>query len=265
MFFSPGNTRASTVTSRRTRRVPDSVSRNKYVHSPRRRINPRFIGLICFFSIFVILYYFIFISTFFNIREISISGASGDELIGLSNTFNEHVKDVKIFYVDKESLSDLVVGTFPDYKLVSTEKIWPGMLNVVLEKRNAAYIIQAPNGTFILDDEYFVMDTVGAYLGYEIQVKYDQNLELGQNISDRNLIASFAYVSGKTIINVSGGEISVDLAEGGKVLLPKDKSISNYEEVSKILQKIMQKYTIENKDIDTIDLRFSKPLIKYAE
>ncbi len=209
------------------------------------------------------IYYFIFISSFFSVKEISMHGIQSEELIKVSQSFNDKIKGSKIFYIDEISINEFLKGNYPSYKLVKLEKIWPGKITVDLEKRSAAYIVQASNGSFIIDRENYVMDTVDAYLGYEIQVKYDKNLNLGEHLEDQSLAAAFAYVYKDVIVNVQNSEIYIDLSNGGKVLLPKDHSISNYEEMSKILQKIMQKYTIENKDIETIDLRFSKPLIKY--
>ena len=212
----------------------------------------------------IVAYYFIYPSDYFNVKTINIDGAPDEDKGRISSLYVYEFDNEKIFSISDESVREVSVKLVPAYRFLKFEKYWPDRILVSLEKRVPVRVIQASNGVFFIDKDYFVMDSANAFIGYEIEVKYDKDLNLGQTIIDPALLAAFSYVSEETLVTVQNSEISIQLDEGGKVLLPKDNSIANYDELSRILQKIIQKYTIENKYIETIDLRFSKPLIKSA-
>ena len=91
------------------------------------------------------------------------------------------------------------------------------------------------------------------------QIEYQSDLLVRRHIEDQKLIAGLKYstLDAKVIV---GNEISITFEDGSKVILPEDQ---NAEIILDILKKIRQKYTIENRAIELIDLRYSKPIIKF--
>jgi cell division septal protein FtsQ len=208
-------------------------------------------------------YYFLFISSSLDIKEVSAKGLVEADVSRINAAFSEKLKGKKIFLVRNSLMEDFVNINMPDYKFVEMTKIYPGKVIISMLKRDAQLVVKAANGTFLIDKANFVMGSTSSFVGYTTGVEYDKNLELGQPINDRVLISAFKYAGSYGTVHVSSDIISVDLNGGGKVLLPSDLDEAKVEDVSITLQKIIQKYTIENKEINTIDLRFSKPLIKY--
>lgn len=209
------------------------------------------------------LYYFLFISVFFNITEVSTRGLIEADVSRMNDAFSEKLTGKKIFLVRGKLMEDFVALNSPDYKYVGLTKIYPGKLIIEIEKREPQLVVQAINGTFLIDKANFVMGSTSSFLGYSTSVEYDKALELGKPINDSTLVSSFKYAGSYGIVFVKDNIISVELNNGGKVLLPVDLEASAVEKLSITLQKIIQKYTIENKEINTIDLRFSKPLVRY--
>lgn len=208
-------------------------------------------------------YYFLFISSSLDIKEVSANGLIEADVSRINAAFTEKLKGKKIFLVRDTLMEDFININMPDYKFVKITKIYPGKVIIDMQKRDAQLVVKASNGTFLIDNANFVMGSISSFVGYTTGVEYDKNLELGQPLTDRVLISSFKYAGSYGTVHVSNNVISVDLNGGGKVLLPSDLDEAKVEDVSITLQKIIQKYTIENKEISTIDLRFSKPLIKY--
>lgn len=232
---------------------------------PKRKIvlNKKYPILLGFFLIVFFTYYLLFLSAFFNIKEVSLSGLVEADIYRINDTFSEKLIGKKIFLVGNKVLNDFVSQNAPDYKFVKLNRIYPGKIIIEMEKRNPSMVVKATNGTFIIDNENFIMGSTNTFVGYSTNVDYDKDLSIGEQIKDPILISSFKYSGSYGVVFIENNLISIRLNEGGKVILPADINESQIENLSTTLQKIIQKYTIENKEIDNIDLRFSKPLIKY--
>ena len=215
------------------------------------------------FLVVSVLYYFLFITSFFNITEVSSKGLIGVDFSRMNDMFSEKLKGNKIFLMHEKLLEDFINNNAPDYKFVRLSKIYPGKIIIELEKRDASVIVKAANGSFIIDKANFVMGSINSFVGYEVNIEYDKPIEIGKQLEDQSLIASFKYAGSYGVVFVENNTISIRLNNGGRVLLPEDIEESSVESLSITLQKIIQKYTIENKEIDIVDLRFSKQLIKY--
>ena len=209
------------------------------------------------------LYYVFFLTAGFNVKEVALTGLVEADVSRITDTFNEKLVGKKIFLIRKTLIEDFINTNVSDYKFSKLTRIYPGKLIIEVQKRNASVVVKAPNGTYIVDKENFVMGSTNSFIGYTVNIEYDKPLTIGETLSDQVLIGSFKYSGSYGVVYIENGLISIKLNEGGIVILPADIAESQIENLSITLQKIIQKYTIENKEIDTIDLRFSKPLIKY--
>jgi|LakMenEpi03Aug12_release.lakeMendotaPanAssembly.Ray.scaffolds.fasta_scaffold01822_16 cell division septal protein FtsQ len=228
-----------------------------------RHSRKRFYILFLISSILIFSYYVIFISSLFNVTDVSSKGLIEADVVRMNENFSQKLLGKKIFFVRDALIQEFASSIAPDYKFIKVSKVYPGKIIIELEKREAAVVVKAANGSFIIDKKNFVMGAINSFVGYEINVEYDKDLAVGKHIEDQNLINAFKYAGSYGIVKVENNLISVGLNEGGKVLLPEKIDTSEIENLSITLQKIIQKYRIENKEVDTIDLRFSKPLIKY--
>ena len=241
---------------RSKRSFSSNKSKSKYL---------KFFALL-FLVIFLVFGYFFVLKPFLLIEKIKVEGVLETEAQRVIEQSERFVVGENFYTVDQENLSKILESKIPDYKLLKYERKFPQGNLLFFEKRTPLFYVSSPNGTFLVDNDNFVMSSAGSYLGYDVRIKYDRNLELGTKILDPNFINAVAFVSKDTVVNILNNEVTIDLKNGGIVYLPqKNDELKNYEDVSLLLQKIIQKYRIENREIDTIDLRYSKPLIKYSD
>ena len=204
---------------------------------------------------------FVLKSPFFDVKELNIEGISDLESAVANNAIWKNIDGKKIFNINQKYISDVIERSSPEYKVTSYSYTFPNKIHLTLGKREAKYIIQASNGFFSADAEGFIIEKLST--SKYSNVIYDKSIETGKKVSDLYLKAALSYANLNQIINVSDNKITITLKNGGTVILPVDSAVKNISELSKTLQKIIQKYTIEGRELELIDLRFSKPLVKY--
>jgi cell division septal protein FtsQ len=208
--------------------------------------------------------WFLLNSSLLNVKDIKITGI---DKVGSAEThdfISDSFEGTKIYSVEKGVLTSAINEKFPNLKLNEIKYKFPNTYEVNMSEREEKYVIQAANGTFIADDEGFVLGAATeASPSADFDVIYDRSLEVGKKIEDASLRAALIYSDLNQTIKVENGQIQFNLENGGKIILPESSAVSKVSEFFTLLQKIIQKYTIENKQVEFIDLRFSKPVIKY--
>ncbi len=216
--------------------------------------------------------FFLLNSSLLDVQDIEITGIDQTRASETHDYISNSLKNQKIYSVERGYLTSAINEKFPDLKLNEIKYEFPNKYEVSMSEREKKYLIQASNGTFIADDEGFVLgvateaaDVAEASPSVDFDVIYDRSLEVGKKIEDASLRAALIYSDLNQNIKVENGQIQLGLENGGKIILPENKAVSKVSEFFTLLQKIIQKYTIENRQIEFIDLRFSKPVIKYLK
>lgn len=204
-------------------------------------------------------------SDFFKISEVEIAGVDDSELASIHSSVEPLVKDKFSYSMDLSDIQSLVTDKMPGLKVENVKYIFPNKISLTVNERPKQYLIIAQNGLFSVDDEGMVLGSEANTEAAENEVKYDKSLTIGEKIEDPVLKSALEYSTIDENVEVVEDEIIVNLNEGGKVILPQNGAVENVNELSSLLQKIIQKYTIERRNIDLIDLRFDKPVIKYRQ
>lgn len=203
---------------------------------------------------------FVFKSGFFDIKELEFKGDKSNlEYANIYANITANFSDSKIFQVDTADFSQFVSSIDPRYKVVDLQKIFPNKLVLSIEERLEKYTVDASNGKFVVDQEGYVLGETDS----KGHVSYDGELQTGEYIGDALLESALYYTGLGEMVIIDGENIKIELPNGGSVLLPKKNTVEDTKEIVIQLQKIIQKYTIERIGIDTLDLRFSKPIIKF--
>lgn len=176
-----------------------------------------------------------------------------------------------IISLSPQKTEALIKEELPGIDQVKLEKKLPDKLIVHLVKRKPIAVIEA-NG------EYYQVDYQGVILA-----KLDQPTDLPLIVSGEfsvtvdnrqfksDLVLSsldFLYqllisnIEARRIEITDSRELTVFLKTGPKVLISLNKNIK--EQVDS-LQLILERAKIEGKQIELIDLRFDKPIIKYTD
>ncbi len=221
-------------------------------------------GCLFLILIVVVAVYIVYLQTdLLKYREIEITGISDQNLLRAHDILSENVKGNNFFSINKKEINALMAEYAPDLKVDGISYTFPNKLSINLKEREEKYLVEASNGVFKIDKERYVMGVSDGFAEVnDVDVIYDEPLGSGEEVSDGVLQAGLVYVGLDRKVQISSGEISIKLDNGGKVILPTEAAVKRVNELSEVLKKITQKYTIEGEEIKLIDLRFSKPVIK---
>ncbi|PIR42314.1 hypothetical protein CO058_00950 [candidate division WWE3 bacterium CG_4_9_14_0_2_um_filter_35_11] len=198
----------------------------------------------------------------FKINELEIDGTGESDIASFYEVFSKTYKGISIFDINDSDIKVFVEDSFPSYAFKRKIYIFPSKLLIEVESRNEIYTISDSNGSiFSIDSQGYVFKVANE--DSKVDVRYDKPIEIGNYLNEALIKAAFLYVFDEGEVIISGNEISMNLDSGGKVILPKNVDKSDISRINETLQKIVQKYTIENRGIEYIDMRFSKPVIKF--
>lgn len=146
------------------------------------------------------------------------------------------------------------------------EKVFPNSLTIILEKRKAAISIASANGVFLVDSEGMVIafaKTATLPILYGVK----SALVVGERVSPE-IEASAKIIF---LVNRAQGANTAYLEDGSlRVSLPNDISAqfsldSDLRARVGALQLILSRIRMDGKLPKTIDLRYSKPILKYED
>lgn len=221
----------------------------------------RFLFLFIFISILCIVVVFL-TRKFFKITEIEIDGANKLEVVEIYDIVSAKYIGKSIFEIDEFEVRSFVEDSAFSLKFVDESYIFPNKLLIVVEPRSEVYtIVDISGSVFSLDASGYVFKV--AEIGSVSDIRYNKPIEIGRYIDDPLVMNAFRYVQDDREVLIDGNEISLKLKTGSTVFLPKNVDESDILQINETLQKIIQKYTIENRGIEFIDMRFSKPVIKF--
>ncbi len=207
---------------------------------------------------------FFYNSPLFKVSDIQITGVDSTYATEIYNSVIGPVQNQKLFTIEKGYLSNLLNEKYPNLKLIDIKYNFPNKYTANVSKREEKYTVQASNGVFDVDGEGMVLGAATEASPSEgFDVIYDRSLEVGQRVQDLSLQAAFTYSEVSKNIRVENDQLHLSLDNGSQVILPQNAAVSKVNEFYTMLQKIIQKYTIDNRPIEYIDLRFNKPVIKY--
>ncbi|OGY12665.1 MAG: hypothetical protein A3F61_02865 [Candidatus Blackburnbacteria bacterium RIFCSPHIGHO2_12_FULL_41_13b] len=171
------------------------------------------------------------------------------------------------FFYNTQALAESLKKTFLN-RTVYVEKVFPGHLSVSIEKRKAIVVIKLSEGQdlYLVDIDGEVIDRVAQSFLPTLTLK-DGKLEVGQRLNEENLQAAKIFHLVFKADNIRQAKV-----EDKKLVVQTGDAITVYFPINRdpqalvgALQLILTRSRIEGKLPKLIDLRYSKPILKYGE
>lgn len=200
---------------------------------------------------------------FFKINEILVlseSISNSSDVLKITDEVNQSFRGKSIFMVDAKDIQSFISRNTGLYRVSDFAKTYPSKIEFKISLIGAKYFVKASNGVYSISPEFLVLEKLDD--SRETNLNYDFSLQLGQQITDNNLISGMRYSELQDSNVTVSTQISLSVGDNVQVILPSDKD-SSPEQVLNLLKKILQKYSIDNRELEIIDLRYSEPLIKF--
>lgn len=222
-------------------------------------------GLIVFFCLFTGAFFFLR-SPYFDIREFQVEGnvrVSRDDIVARTG-----VNATSIFAFDVDKAARLI-ELAPWVETAKVTRRLPGTVSIYVAERVPVAFSPQEDGMWLVDAAGRVLaKDDGAWEGLVALTGPTAEMAPGQFLSQENygwglrVLRVLRPLSRKklTEISVQDGEVTLILDDGCRVLLGRERS--NPEELSRLLESILQELTEGGRIAEHVDLRFDKPAVK---
>lgn len=201
--------------------------------------------------------------SFFKINEILViseSISNSSDVLKITEDVNQSFKGRNIFMVDSKDIQSFISRNTGLYKVSDFIKTYPSKIEFKISLIDSKYLVKASNGVYSISSDFLVIEKLDD--NANTHISYDYSLQLGQLITDINLISGMRYSELQDSKVSVSTRVSLKVGNDVEVILPSGDD-SDPEQVLNLLKKILQKYSIDNRELEIIDLRYSEPLIKF--
>ncbi len=148
---------------------------------------------------------------------------------------------------------------------VLIEKIFPNRLTVILEKRKAVLGLMNETGVFLVDQEGVIVSFAKTSSLPMLQIGNSANFVVGEHVSKEimpalKIIYLVNKLQGVNTAYFENGEVRIQLPDEITAYFSSEGDI---EARVGALQLILTRRKIDGKSPKTIDLRYSKPVLRY--
>ena len=234
--------------------------------------------------VFIGLFYFLVFSSFFQIKEIKISGnsafaeASADrQKISVENIQEVIEKEIEqrvlflpsksIFLADFPKIKAKISETFPQIAQTNFKREFPDTLTAKVEERKPTAVFNQEDLYFFLDKEGIIFENTLAG-GQLIKIKKavkDKELKLGDRVLEKELISAILEIESKLendlkipieeVLVVSDERINIKTSDGWEIYLNPKGDIE--WQLTKLRVDLEEEIPQERrKDLEHIELRF---------
>jgi len=226
--------------------------------------------------------YFLFFADFFQVKEINVSGnqkiTSEDikkEIDSLLSINFMNISSKSIFLTNFHNISSEVLKKFPQLASVSFKRNFPNGIVVQAEERKPVVVFCSGSDCFSIDKEGIIFEKVDVIFSdfpRVTDIEGKNNFSLGEKIIDKSVLSFI--VDTKNGLNeklkITAGEFSlpspqrlnVKTKEGWEIYFNVEGDLNwQLEKLSLVLEKEIPPG--KRKDLDYIDLRFTRVYFKY--
>mgnify|MGYP001563640162 CR=1 FL=1 len=216
------------------------------------------------------IFYLIFFASFFQIKEIKISGnekvlTSDIENVAWEVLFSE---GESIFILNPEKIKHQVLFSLPQVSQANVKREWPdGLIIEVRERKPAATFCQNGN-CFFIDKEGIIFEPApenSQLIKIFTEIGSLQNFSLGKKVLEKNIISSILKIESKlkedlkitpeSALLVSDERLNVKTFEGWEIYFDPTKDL-NWQ-LTKLKAVLEEEISPEKrKNLDYIELRF---------
>lgn len=232
------------------------------------------------FSLLISIFYFLFFSPFFEVKQITISGnekIKTEEIKGLieNNIWSDFklFKNKNINLIKKNKINDIFLKEFPQIKNFSFKKRLPNTLEITIKERQPIAIFKKEHDCFFIDSEGIIFEKVSDCNRDFFVIQnflLNQDLVLGNQAVSKEDISKISQIESyfKEEIKIPLKEFSIVSDE--RLNVKTDEEWEAYFSLSENIQWQLVKLKIllekkippeKRKNVKYIDLRFERVYI----
>jgi len=226
------------------------------------------------------IFYFVVFSSFFQIKEIKISGNIKVSVEDLRNNIAEQVNKRIIFFntksiflADLKEINEILLEKFPGIAKIDLSREFPGSLSAQIEERKPVAVFSEIENYFFVDREGIIFEKVSVIDPQILKVKKSAlvvDLKLGKKIIEKEQLNQILKINSKLkddlkipveeILTISKNRINAKTSEGWEIYFNSERDLEwQLAELSVLLKKRIPHE--KRKNIEYIDLRFDKIFI----
>lgn len=242
----------------------------------------------CFLLFFFIgcgIFYLIYFSSFFQIKEIEISGNQKVSSDNIRNLIEEKVEEKVLFFstrsiflVNLNQINSLIVKNFPQVDRTDLKINLPHTIIATIEERKPAAVFSGEGKNFFLDKEGIIFEEISEGETEMTKIKNQtgrDNLELGEKVIEKEILSRLLEIEGelkaglkipvKEFIFSAEDKLTVLTREGWEIYLNIKSDIE--WQMTKLRVVLEEKIPQEKRgDLEYIELRFGNfAPFKYAQ
>jgi len=236
----------------------------------------RFFGLgILIFVVIVGIFYLIYFSSFFQIKEIKISGNQKVLTENLQKVIQNQIEkkilshpSKSIFLINLKEINEMVLERFPQLAKVNLKRSFPDTMLIEIEERKPVAIFLQNENIFFIDREGIIFEQVVDVKPQQIIIRNldaTKELKLGEKVIEKELLSKILEIEFKLktdlkiespeILVVSEERLNVKTSEGWEIYFNLEGDI-NWQ-LTKLGAVLEKEIPLERrKDLEYIDLRF---------
>lgn len=223
------------------------------------------------------IFYFVVFSSFFQIKEIKISGNIKVSVEELRNNIAEQVDKRIIFFNTKsifltnlKKINKMLLEKFPQIAKVDLDREFPSSLLAQIEERKPVAIFSEIENYFFIDKEGIIFEKVSVVDPQILKIKKSAlviDLELGKEIIGKEQLDQILKINSKLkddlkipieeVLTISKKRINAKTSEGWEVYFNPERDLEwQLTELSILLKERIPPE--KRRNIEYIDLRFEK-------
>lgn len=246
----------------RRRRKPHRIRKKKSILKSRFFRNTIFVLFVVFAG-----FYFLFLSEFFQVAEIIITGQGEFSNPDIESVVFSGTKN--IFLTNTNELKKILLQKFPQIAEVEVKKSFPNILNLALAERKEVGIFCAENQCFLLDGQGVIFEEFnGETTLPKLQNQtLSKELVLGEKVFGKEVLDIILEVEAtlkgnlgifsEEISQISSERLNVKTSEGWKIYFNIKKGLDwQMASLATILEKRLP--SEKRSKLEYIDLRFDR-------
>jgi len=230
---------------------------------------------ILIFVVIVGIFYLICFSSFFQIKEIKISGNQKVSIENLENLVREKIgqkilffPSESIFLANLKEINEAILEKFPQLAKVNLKRSFPDTMLIEIEERKPVAIFLQNENIFFIDREGIIFEQVVDVKPQQIIIRNldaTKELKLGEKVIEKELLSKILEIEFKLktdlkiespeILVVSEERLNAKTSEGWEIYFNLEGDI-NWQ-LTKLGAVLEKEIPLERReDLEYIDLRF---------
>lgn len=215
-------------------------------------------------------YYLFFISTFFKVNTISVTGArSFVSLVDLTEVAKGGFYGKSIFAINTLESQGKLVEAFQGAKEIKIIKKYPSTINVRVTERTPVALVYNSNSAdfFLVDEEGYILGIVDKDKTNLPKINYAGEIKVGTFVDKRMVPLYLELVNSLNSENLNVSSVSfypkyalVYVNDGIETFISNDR---DKLESAKTISALIKQLVLEGKRISKIDLRYDKVIVSY--